>query len=60
MIHMNFFLPEPQVNALRKLSSKKDVSVAELVRRAIDAYLIKTVEEGPYTLKNKKELEDAS
>jgi hypothetical protein len=32
-------LPAPLLKALRALAKKRDVSVAELIRRAIDNYL---------------------
>ncbi len=35
----NFYIPEPQLVRLKKLSVKRDVSVSELVRRAIEEYL---------------------
>ncbi len=34
------FLKEPQLEKLQKLSKKTGAPVAELVRRAIDAYLL--------------------
>lgn len=33
------FLPEPLLKALKALAKKSDVSVAEHIRRAIEAYL---------------------
>lgn len=33
------YLTDPQIAALKKLSKKLDLSVAELVRRAIDKFL---------------------
>jgi predicted DNA-binding protein len=38
-IRMNVFLDPEQKNALEKLSTKTGAPVAELIRRAIDAYL---------------------
>lgn len=38
-IRMNVFLDSPQKRALEKLSEKTGASVAELIRRAINAYL---------------------
>jgi len=35
----NIYLPEEQIRRLKKLGQKKDVSVSELVRRAIEEYL---------------------
>ena len=35
----NIYLPEEQLRRLRKMAEKKDVSVSELVRRAIEEYL---------------------
>jgi len=37
----NIYLPEEQTRRLRKLAQKKDVSMSELVRRAIEEYLNK-------------------
>ena len=37
----NIYLPEEQSRRLKKLAQKKDVSVSELVRRAIEEYLSK-------------------
>jgi len=39
MIRTNIFLSKPQKAALEKLARKKDISVAELVRRIIDKEL---------------------
>jgi predicted DNA-binding protein len=39
MIRTNIYLPEPTVKRLKALSKKTGVSVAELVRRALDEYL---------------------
>lgn len=39
MKRTHMFLPEPTLAALRALSDKTGLSVAELIRRAIDAYL---------------------
>lgn len=39
MIRFQMFLPEPLVKALKALAKRTDVSVAEHIRRAIDAYL---------------------
>jgi hypothetical protein len=35
------YLTDPQIVALKKLSKKLDLSVAEIVRRAIDTFLEK-------------------
>jgi metal-responsive CopG/Arc/MetJ family transcriptional regulator len=35
----NIYLPEDQIKRLKKISKKRDVSVSELIRRAIDGYL---------------------
>ncbi len=40
-IRTNIYLPQEQIRRLRKLAEKKDVSVSELVRRAIEDYLKK-------------------
>lgn len=39
MKRTHLFLPEPVLLTLRTLSDKTGLSVAELVRRAIDEYL---------------------
>jgi len=39
MIRKNIHLPEPQIEALRKIADEKKVPMAELVRRAIDEWL---------------------
>jgi hypothetical protein len=41
MIRTNIFLPERQLFELRVLANATGLSVAELVRRAIDQYLRK-------------------
>lgn len=41
MKRVNHFLPEPLVNALKALAKKLDVSVAELIRRAVEEWLKK-------------------
>ena len=40
MRRMALFLKEQQIEKLQKLSEKTGAPVAELVRRAIDAYLL--------------------
>jgi len=35
----NFYIPEPAIKRLTKLAQKRDVSVSELVPRAIEEYL---------------------
>jgi len=35
------FIPRPLLKALKALAKKRDVSVAELIRRAIEDYLKK-------------------
>ena len=35
----NIYLPEEQIKRLKKIATKKDVSVSELVRRAIENFL---------------------
>ena len=42
----NIYLPEEQARRLKKLSENKDVSMSELVRRAIEEYL--KIEETKY------------
>lgn len=39
MTRFQMFLPEPLVKALKALAQRTDVSVAEHIRRAIEAYL---------------------
>jgi predicted DNA-binding protein len=41
MKRTHVFLPEPTIKALKLLSNKTGLSVAELIRRAIDEYLKK-------------------
>lgn len=41
MQRINFYLSEKQIASLKALSKKTGLSVSELVRRAIDAYLKK-------------------
>ena len=41
MKRTHIFLPEPVVERLKDLSEKLDVSVAELIRRAIEEFLKK-------------------
>ena len=38
---LNLYLTDPQIVTLKKLSKKLDLSVAELIRRAIDSFLEK-------------------
>ena len=47
MKRVNYHLPERQIQALRKLSEQSGLSVAELIRRAIDNYLIQEGANGP-------------
>ena len=39
MRRVNHYLPEPQVKALLALAKKTGLSVSELIRRAIEAFL---------------------
>jgi Ribbon-helix-helix domain len=39
MIRVNYHLTLPQLAALRTASRKTGLTVAELIRRAVDAYL---------------------
>ncbi len=41
MIRTHTFLPEPMLTKLRKVSKELDISVAELIRRAIAEFLDK-------------------
>lgn len=38
---LNLYLTEPQIEKLRALSLKLGLSVAEIIRRAVDAFLEK-------------------
>lgn len=42
MQRVNFYLTEQQVTALTELSESSGLSVSELIRRAIDAFLSKS------------------
>jgi len=37
----NIYLPEDQLKRLKKISTLKDLSVSEIVRRSIEEYLTK-------------------
>jgi hypothetical protein len=39
MVRLNHYLTGPQVEALHALAERTGLSLAELVRRAVDAYL---------------------
>ena len=39
MVRFQMFLPEPLIKALKALADRTDVSVAEHIRRAVEAYL---------------------
>lgn len=39
MKRTNIYLPEPMLTKLRRLASNRGVSVAELVRRAVEDFL---------------------
>lgn len=39
MKRTHLFVPEPVLERLKELSGKRDVSVAELIRRAIEDFL---------------------
>ena len=41
MIRVNYHLTEQQIAALKKLSARTGITVAELIRRAVDAYISK-------------------
>ena len=45
MKRVNYHLPKQQIQALRNLSERTGLTVAELIRRAIDVYL---AQEGRY------------
>jgi predicted transcriptional regulator len=47
MVIKNFYLTTPQIAALEKLAKEKDLSVSELIRRAIDEYLDKQKKNKP-------------
>lgn len=38
---INHYLAEPQLDALKKIAGKTGLTVSELIRRAIDAYIKK-------------------
>jgi predicted DNA-binding protein len=40
MNRTNIYLPLPTIERLREMSEKTGLSVAEIIRRAVDAYLI--------------------
>lgn len=40
MTRRNIHLPDPQYEQLQALSVVEDISVAEIIRRAIDEYLV--------------------
>lgn len=46
MIRTNFHLSEKQLDGLRRLAEKTGLSVAELVRRAIDVLLEREARKG--------------
>jgi hypothetical protein len=39
MDRLHLFLPAPVLKALRALAKKRDISLAELIRRVLDDYL---------------------
>lgn len=39
MIRKDFYIPEPLVEELRRLAQERDISEAEVVRRALEEYL---------------------
>lgn len=39
MKKINIYVPEPALEKLQELSKKKDVSVAELIRKAVEEFL---------------------
>jgi predicted DNA-binding protein len=39
MKRTNHFLPKPMIDKLKALSEKTDISVSELIRQAVDAFL---------------------
>jgi predicted DNA-binding protein len=49
MVKVNYHLAERQIEALKELSKREGLSVAELIRRAIDAWL----ENGKHTRERK-------
>ena len=38
---VNYYIPEPLIERLKKLATKRDVSVSELVRRALEEFVTK-------------------
>lgn len=47
MHRTNIYLDDDQVRALRHLAAEERASVAELVRRAVDGYLVRRFRETP-------------
>jgi predicted DNA-binding protein len=41
MKRTSIFLPQPLLERLRALSTTRDVSIGELVRQAVEAFLVK-------------------
>lgn len=41
MTRISLFLPDPQLAALRAVAESLDLPLAEVIRRALDAYLAK-------------------
>lgn len=41
MLRKHIYLTEPQIEGLKKLSQKSGLIFADLVRRAVDGYLLK-------------------
>ena len=39
MVRFELWMPEPLIKALKALAERTDISIAEHVRRAIEAYL---------------------
>lgn len=47
MKRLQFFIPEPVLGRLKELSKQLDLSVAELIRRAIDDFIKKYKKSDP-------------
>jgi len=45
MKRYNLYLSESQLEKFAKLSEARDISVSELIRRALDEYIVKEVKE---------------
>jgi len=53
MKRINFYLTDKEINALKIISEKTGLSVSELVRRSVDAFLKKNEKNIPISSHNK-------